>query len=200
VILAAIEVFVRLQSASGGRPTIGFATPEAHPQGGYDAQVAVPEGGIGGVQIGLRGTSDGGPSERAVPAGERPVGRSGPWGGRRAGDDLGAALAGVVGAGGALGLLGMLGAVVWRARWMTAGVAGWRSRRLDARSAGSAPAYPGRVGRRWGRPGVAGTGSGAGVERTRRRAANSSIGEAVTMVAPASRASWRSSSTRRVLV
>jgi hypothetical protein len=48
----AIGVFVRLFSASGGRPTIGFATPDAHPQGRYDAQVAVSEGGIGGVQIG----------------------------------------------------------------------------------------------------------------------------------------------------
>jgi hypothetical protein len=49
----AIGVFVRLRSASDGRPTIGFATPDAHPQGRYDAQVAVPKGGIGGVQIGL---------------------------------------------------------------------------------------------------------------------------------------------------
>src|SRR5215216_3077186 len=56
--LNAIGVFVRLLSASGGRPTTGFATPDAHPQGRYDARVAVPEGGIGGVQIGLRGSSD----------------------------------------------------------------------------------------------------------------------------------------------
>ena len=54
----AIGVFVRLLSASGGRPTTGFATPDAHPQGRYDARVAVPEGGVGGVQVGLRGSSD----------------------------------------------------------------------------------------------------------------------------------------------
>jgi len=54
----AIGVFVRLLSASGGRPTTGFATPDAHPQGRYDARVTVPEGGIGGVQVGLRGSSD----------------------------------------------------------------------------------------------------------------------------------------------
>jgi hypothetical protein len=29
----AIGVFVRLLSASGGRPTVGFATPDAHSQG-----------------------------------------------------------------------------------------------------------------------------------------------------------------------
>jgi hypothetical protein len=63
----AIGVFVRLQSASGGRPTVGFATPEAHPQGRYDAQVAVPRGGIGGVQIGLGGSSDGGASGMLFP-------------------------------------------------------------------------------------------------------------------------------------
>jgi hypothetical protein len=54
----AIGVFVRLLSASGGRPTVGFATPDAYPQGRYDAQVAVPEGGIGGIQIGLGDTSE----------------------------------------------------------------------------------------------------------------------------------------------
>jgi hypothetical protein len=55
----AIGVFVQLLSASGDRPTIGFATPDAHPQGRYDAQVGVPKGGIGGVRIGLRGDGDG---------------------------------------------------------------------------------------------------------------------------------------------
>src|SRR5687767_15244079 len=68
----AIGVFVRLLSATGGRPTIGFATPDAHPQGRYDAQVAVPKGGIGGVQIGLRGSSDGGPSDELFPLANDP--------------------------------------------------------------------------------------------------------------------------------
>ena len=70
----AIGVFVRLLSATGGRPTIGFATPGAHPQGRYDAQVAVPEGGIGGVQIGVRGTSDVVFSLENDPSPHQPVG------------------------------------------------------------------------------------------------------------------------------
>jgi hypothetical protein len=98
----AIGVFVRLLSASGGQPTTGFATPDAHPQGRYDARVAVPEGGVGGVQIGLRGSSDMlFPLENdpfAAPTGEdSPVPA---W----------LILAG------ALALLAALGAVVWRAR------------------------------------------------------------------------------------
>jgi hypothetical protein len=111
----AIGVFVRLLSASGGRPTIGFATPDAHPQGRYDAQVAVPKGGIGGVQIGLRGSSDvlfplendpfAAPARGVAAGQEAPPGKPFPaW----------LALAG------ALALLGVLGAVVWRARWRTA--------------------------------------------------------------------------------
>jgi hypothetical protein len=63
----AIGVFVRLVSAGDGRATIGFATPDAHPDGRYDAPVAVPEGGIGGVQIGLRGENDAGPSDVLFP-------------------------------------------------------------------------------------------------------------------------------------
>ncbi len=63
----AIGVFVRLVSAGGGRATIGFATPDAHPDGRYDARVAVPEGGIGGVQVGLRGTSDGATADTLFP-------------------------------------------------------------------------------------------------------------------------------------
>ncbi len=54
----AMEVFVRLKSAAGGPATIGFATPTAHPDGRYSAQVAVPEGRIGGIEIGVRGSSD----------------------------------------------------------------------------------------------------------------------------------------------
>jgi hypothetical protein len=111
----AIGVFVRLQSASGGRPTIGFATPDAHPQGRYDAQVVVPEGGIGGVQIGLRGSTDvlfplendpfAAPTRGVAAGREAPPGRPLPaW---------------LVPAG-ALALLGVLGVVVWRVRWRTA--------------------------------------------------------------------------------
>jgi hypothetical protein len=63
----AIGVFVRLASAGGGPPTIGFATPDAHPDGRYDARVAVPAGGIGGVEIGLRGENDAGVSDVVFP-------------------------------------------------------------------------------------------------------------------------------------
>jgi hypothetical protein len=116
----AIGVFVRLLSASGGRPTIGFATPDAHPQGRYDAQVAVPKGGIGGVQIGLRGSTDTGASDVLFPLENDPL--AGPAGGVAVGQEatpgnpfpMWLALAG------ALAVLGVLGAVVWRARWRTA--------------------------------------------------------------------------------
>jgi hypothetical protein len=112
-----IGVFVRLLSASGGRPTIGFASPDAHPQGRYDAQVAVPEGGIGGIQIGLRGSSDVlFPLENdplAAPAREVVVGEEVPSPSRKP-------VATWLALAGALALLGVLGAVVWRARWRTA--------------------------------------------------------------------------------
>lgn len=54
----AIGAFVRLRSASGGVATMAFATADAHPLGRYDARVTVPNGGIGGIEIGLRGTTD----------------------------------------------------------------------------------------------------------------------------------------------
>jgi hypothetical protein len=108
----AIGVFVRLQSASGGRPTVGFATPEAHPQGRYDAQVAVPEGGVGGIQIGLGGSSDGGASDTLFPLENDPF--AAPARGVDRPVPTWLALAGVV------ALLGVLGAVVWRTSWRTA--------------------------------------------------------------------------------
>jgi hypothetical protein len=116
----AIGVFVRLLSTTGGRPTIGFATPEAHPQGRYDAQVTVPAGGIGGVQIGLRGASDGAVSDVLFPVENDPFAT--PARGVAAGQEatsggpvpMWLALTGV------LALLGVLGAVVWRARWRMA--------------------------------------------------------------------------------
>ena len=53
-------VFVRLTSAAGAGAETGFASGD----GGYRATVVVPEGGIGDVQIGLQGWTNG-------PAGER---------------------------------------------------------------------------------------------------------------------------------
>lgn len=54
----AMGVFVRLESASGSASTMGFATATAHPDGRYSAQVDVPSGGIGGIEIGVRGSTD----------------------------------------------------------------------------------------------------------------------------------------------
>jgi hypothetical protein len=116
----AIGVFVRLRSATGGRPTIGFATPAAHPQGRYDAQVAVPKGGIGGVQIGLRGTSDGKPSDVLFPLENDPF--AAPAGGAVAAQEApsGRPVPTWLALAGALALVGVLGAVLWRTRWRTA--------------------------------------------------------------------------------
>jgi hypothetical protein len=54
----AIGVFTRLLSRTGAPSTIGFASARGHPDGRYTADVSVPAGGIGGVRIGLRGTTD----------------------------------------------------------------------------------------------------------------------------------------------
>jgi hypothetical protein len=57
----ACGVFVRLVSATGGKPTVGFDSDGAcreHPGGNYAATVTVPEGGVGAIKIGLRGTTD----------------------------------------------------------------------------------------------------------------------------------------------
>jgi hypothetical protein len=57
----ACGVFVRLLSASGASPTVGFDSNGAcrpHRGGRYAAGVEVPAGGVGEVQIGLRGTTD----------------------------------------------------------------------------------------------------------------------------------------------
>jgi hypothetical protein len=51
----AMQMFVRLLSRTGERSTIGFAPQSA---GRYTARVTVPDGGIGGVRMGLRGTTD----------------------------------------------------------------------------------------------------------------------------------------------
>jgi hypothetical protein len=116
----AIGVFVRLLSATGGRPSIEFATPDAHPQGRYDAQVAVPKGGIGGVQIGLRGTSDGSASDVLFPLDNDPF--AAPARGVAASQEArsGTPLPRWLALAGTLALLVGLGIIVRRARWRTA--------------------------------------------------------------------------------
>jgi hypothetical protein len=54
----AASVFVRLLDAAGGAPTLAFARGAAHPDGLYEATVQVPGGGIGGIVIGVRGSTD----------------------------------------------------------------------------------------------------------------------------------------------
>ena len=54
----AVSVFIRFLDARGGPPTEGLARGSSHPDGIYDATVRVPAGGLGGVQIGVRGTTD----------------------------------------------------------------------------------------------------------------------------------------------
>lgn len=54
---AALNMFVRLLSRTGAPPTIGFS-PQHGMNDGYAARVKVPQGGIGGIRFGLRGTTD----------------------------------------------------------------------------------------------------------------------------------------------
>jgi hypothetical protein len=63
------EVFVRLLSASGGRAQTTFIDGS----GAFTAKVAVPEGGIGDIQIGLRGYVDGRPSDLLFPITNDPL-------------------------------------------------------------------------------------------------------------------------------
>jgi hypothetical protein len=63
------EVFVRLLSASGARAQTTFIDGS----GTFSATVAVPEGGIGDVQIGLRGYVDGRPSDLLFPITNDPM-------------------------------------------------------------------------------------------------------------------------------
>jgi hypothetical protein len=74
--------------------------------------VAVPEGGIGGVQIGLGGSSDGGASDVLFPLENDPFAAAA--GGVDRPLSMWLTLAG------ALALLGVLGAAVWRAWWRAA--------------------------------------------------------------------------------
>lgn len=55
----AASVFVRLLSASGAPATEGFASATAHETGEYEADVAVPAGGIASIEIGVAGTMSG---------------------------------------------------------------------------------------------------------------------------------------------
>ena len=63
----AISCFVRFRSRTGAAATEGFATPTAHADGRYSATVTVPEGGIGGIEIGVAGiqTIGDGPGTRS---------------------------------------------------------------------------------------------------------------------------------------
>jgi hypothetical protein len=63
------EVFVRLLSASGARAETTFVDGS----GSFIAKVAVPEGGIGDVRIGLRGYSDGRTSDMLFPITNDPL-------------------------------------------------------------------------------------------------------------------------------
>ena len=52
-------MFVRLLSRTGARSTLGFARPPSRLDGRFSATVTVPAGRIGGIRLGLRGTSCG---------------------------------------------------------------------------------------------------------------------------------------------
>jgi hypothetical protein len=54
----AIGMFVKLLGGTDATSTIGFASATAHPDGRYAANVKVPAGGIDGVRVGLRGSTD----------------------------------------------------------------------------------------------------------------------------------------------
>src|SRR5438132_879342 len=59
-------VFVRLRSRSGAAPSVGVASAD---NGWYSATVVVPKGGIGDVQVGLRGE----PSDALFPITNDPL-------------------------------------------------------------------------------------------------------------------------------
>jgi hypothetical protein len=56
-------VFVRLRSATSSGATTGVAPVGVHTGGRYSAFIVVPRGGIGGVEIGLRGFVNGRPGD-----------------------------------------------------------------------------------------------------------------------------------------
>jgi hypothetical protein len=63
-------IFVRLSSASGTGAQTAFARGDT---GDYRATVLVPTGGIGDVQIGIRGFADGRPSDLLFPITNDPL-------------------------------------------------------------------------------------------------------------------------------
>jgi hypothetical protein len=101
----------RKASTPGCSPRLGRT-----PQGRYDAHVVVPEGGIGAVQIGLRGTSDGASSDVLFPLENDPFAAPA----RGSATNQEASSDNSLPAWPALALLAVLGAVIWRARWRTA--------------------------------------------------------------------------------
>lgn len=66
-------VYVRLFSAAGGKPTIGLSERDGGQTGFFVATVLVPEGGIGGIQIGLHGWANGEPSDVFFPITNNPL-------------------------------------------------------------------------------------------------------------------------------
>lgn len=66
----ASEIYVRLQSATGAGAETAWARGQA---GNYVATVRVPQGGIGDVEIGIRGYVNGSPSDEAFPITNDPV-------------------------------------------------------------------------------------------------------------------------------
>jgi hypothetical protein len=63
----AAEIYVRLESATGGAATRAWVSDVGHPPGRYTASVVVPEGGVGSIEIGIRGYVDGVPGDLAFP-------------------------------------------------------------------------------------------------------------------------------------
>ncbi len=63
-------IFVRLSSAAGAGSQTAFARGDT---GDYKATVLVPTGGIGDVQIGIRGFADGRPSDLLFPITNDPL-------------------------------------------------------------------------------------------------------------------------------
>src|SRR5687768_5467857 len=59
------ELYVRLASAAGGRATTAWVSDVGHPRGRYTASVVVPDGGVGAVELGIRGYVDGVPRDHA---------------------------------------------------------------------------------------------------------------------------------------
>ena len=88
------------------------------PENSRDAQVAVPEGGIGGIQVGLRGASDGSASDVLFPLENDPF--AAPARGVAASQEATSGTPRWLALAGTLALLGVLGIIVRRARWRTA--------------------------------------------------------------------------------